>query len=157
MRRSLPWLAEVLLAAAVLAAAAALAAPRAPRELPRDTTSAPTEQPAPEAAAPAAVPRATATARQIAALFGWKESPAAKPATVKPPAPSRPSVPRLRQVGFVESGNGTVSWVFKDAQTGAVLTLSLGGTSRGWTLVAVREDGFLLAFQGTPHAIPRNR
>jgi len=157
MKRSLPLLGELLLAAAVLAAAAAFAVPVAPRELPPAGVSAPPGEPVPEAAALPSAARTAASPQQVAALFGWREAPAAKPAAVKPAAPAKPAPPRLKQVGFVESEDGTASWVFKDTQAGSVVTLSLGATSRGWTLVEVRKGEFLLTFQGTTHTIPRSR
>ena len=157
MKRSIPRLGEVLLAAAVLAAAVALVVPVAPRELPPAAVSALPREPVPEAAALPSVARAAATPQQVAALFGWREAPAAKPVSLKPAAPVKPVPPRLKQVGFVQSGDGTASWIFKDTQTGSVITLNPGATSRGWTLVEVRDGEFLLAFEGTTHTIPRSR
>ena len=98
-----------------------------------------------------------ASPERIASLFGWRKPvpPRPKPA-VQPPAP-RPVPPRLKLVGFVESADATVSWVFKDAPTGIVLTLSPGETARGWTLVEVKEQEFVLSFQGVTTTVPRKR
>ena len=57
----------------------------------------------------------------------------------------------------MEASAGTVSWIFKDVQTGVVISLAPGATNRGWTLVEVQEREFRLAFQGSTYTVPRNK
>lgn len=157
MKRSLPWIGEALIAAAIVAAAVAAALPGTPRVPPVAAAAVvpdpPHREPSPQ---PAAV-RASAAPTQVAALFGWKE-----PAPPRPPSASRqpvakPVPPRLRSVGYVERADGTVAWIFNDLQSGAVIALAPGATYRGWTLVEVREQEFHLSFQGAIHVVPRGK
>ena len=157
MKRSMTWLGEAVIAAAIVAATVALALPAAPRVPPGAPAAGLAADPVPEPAAEPSFVRASASPPQIAALFGWKEPrPAGSPAVART-APSKPAPVRLKVVGFVESDTGTVSWIFKDLQTGTVISLAPGATNRGWTLVEVREQEFRLAFQGTTHTIPRSK
>jgi hypothetical protein len=146
---------ETALAVGIVALATFLLLPREPRRLPAAPLeaipgSAPRE-PGAEPVAAASIPPTI-----IAGLFGWKERTAPPPAAAKPRAAAAKPVPqRLRMVGFVESDDGTVKWIFKDTQTGTVVSLAPGATNRGWTLLEAGEQEFRLSFQDTIHVVPR--
>lgn len=157
MKRSMLWIGEAVLLAAVVAAAVAAALPGKPRVPPGPATAAvpdlPHQEPAPQ---PAAV-RVSATPAQVAALFGWREPAPPRSPTASRPVAAKPVPPRLRSVGYIERDDGTVTWIFSDIQNGTVITLAPGATYRGWTLVEVRDQEFHLSFQGTIHVVPRKK
>ena len=157
MKRSMTWLAEAAIAAAIVTVVVVLALPGAPRSVPSPRIVDLPEQPAPEQAAEPALVRASARPAEIAALFGWRQPAPARPPQVPRSAPTKPAPVRLKLVGFVEASAGTVSWIFKDVQTGVVISLAPGATNRGWTLVEVQEREFRLTFQGSTYTVPRNK
>jgi hypothetical protein len=51
--------------------------------------------------------------------------------------------------------NGIRSYVFKDTRSGAIFSLKLGAVSKGWKLLEVREQDYLLEFEGKAYIIRR--
>lgn len=151
MKHSSPWIVEPLLLAAVLGLGWLALAPQPPRRpaAPRATAEA-SAAPAPVEAAGSF--EAAATPPQVAALFGWKPPAAASAGGPGPaPAPARPQW--LSQLGYVVESDGPPSYAFKDARSGAVFSLRPGQENRGWRLLEVRGNTFLLESAGQRYVV----
>lgn len=152
MSKSATWLIELPLAALLVFLAALLLLPRPARPLPAPA-GAMGEETAGSAGRPPSAPRQRAPAERIAVLFGWERKvvPPPRPQPAPAPAPEAPPAPAtwLKSMGWVVGQDGNRLYVFKDSRGGNVLSVPLGGQSRGWKLLEVLASGeFLLEFEG---------
>jgi hypothetical protein len=148
------WVPELSLGAPALALVVLLAVPWGERR----TLGSAGEEESPLAAvatAPAGTAGRTASPRELAGLFGWRESRAAPAAKPGPPAPQVQEASWIQAMGYVVEQNGTRSYLFKDLRTRGVWSLKSGAVNKGWRLMEVRERDFLLEFEGQPYIIKR--
>jgi len=154
MKRLSRWVPELALGALALALVGLLVAPWRERGLPAAGAEEPAAYPA-AAVDPPVAGKPPATARELAALFGWREArPAPIPATAAPATPAE-EAPWVLAIGYVVEQNGARSYLFKDTRARTVLSLRTGAENKGWKLVEVRERDFLLEFGGKPYIIKR--
>ncbi len=97
--------------------------------------------------------------REIAVLFGWREKTGQgtieKTVEVVADDPIEEAT-WLKPMGFVSGQDGARNYLFKESKTGKVLTLASGVESKGWKLLEVTPEGFLLEFQGKEYIIKQN-
>jgi len=150
MKRSMQWIADFVLAAAIVGWGWSIFAPRSPRALPPPPQR---TEALPEPAGPAEreTPQSRSSPRSIASLLGWR--PPAAPAAVdaKPQPPARPEW--LKFLGYVVGPDGQPSYAFKDQRSGSVFSVRPGQTSKGWRLVEVRGAEFLLELAGLSYLV----
>jgi len=154
MKRLSRWVPDFALGALALALAVLLVVPWRQRRAPG---SAGEEQPASPAVAAelAGSSGQTASPRQVAALFGWREPRAAPAALAKPLAPPVEEASWIQAIGYVVEQNGARSYIFKDTRTRTVFSLKAGAVNKGWKLVEARERDFLLECGGKTYIIKR--
>jgi hypothetical protein len=154
MKRWLRWAPETGLCALLAALLLLLLSPWKEHRNPiraRPVTSA-----APAAATqPSASLTPLASPRQIAALFGWREPSQRSAAHARSQTAKPEEASWIRAVGYVVEQNGIRSYVFKDTRSGAIFSLKLGAVSKGWKLLEVREQDYLLEFEGKAYIIRR--
>ena len=150
MKRSMQWIADFVLVAAIVGLGWSVFAPRSPRSLPPPPQR---TDVLPEPAGPADLekPPSRSTPQSIASLLGWR--PPAEPAAVeeKPKPPARPEW--LKFLGYVVGANGQPSYAFKDQRSGSVFSVQPGQRSKGWRLVEVRGTEFLLELAGRSYLV----
>jgi len=158
MKASISAVAEIGLAVVVIALAALLVLPSSPRPLGALPAPPKAAAGAAGAAGPAAQPAATGkpvAVAEAAALFGYRAAAPAprgvKTASAGPAAPI-PST-GLTYLGSVTLADGKPSWMFKDLQANAVLTLQVGSTSGGWKLLQANDRSFLLESGGKRYSV----
>ncbi len=156
MKNLKPWIIEILLGAALLGSVYLLVGPRAPssRRLSPPPTSATQEQQVEDPSRPPVLGNKPAAPAQVASLFGWEESLAKSPS---PAAPQAAETTWLKPIGFVIGEAGAPTYVFKDTRANAVLSLVPKVPNRGWILQEIRENEFILLFQGTRYVVKRSK
>lgn len=97
----------------------------------------------------------------LAEFFADPPPPAPQPAPPQEeepepePEPDPPGQTELlAYVGERREGEAA-AYYFKHQPTGTLITLSPGTTSRGWTLIEMRNESALVAFKGTRYTVRR--
>lgn len=159
MKQSMKWLADLFLLLIIAVLAALLLLPRAKERLSFNY------QPVPNysmenQAREQKTQEQLAGPREIAARFGWREKTGEgtieKTAEVVAVKDDPIEATGLKPMGFVSGQDGARSYLFKESNTEKVLTLALGVESKGWKLLEVTPEGFLLEFQGKEYIIKQN-
>ena len=93
-----------------------------------------------------------ASAEEIAYLFGWrKRIIESKPVIEAPPAEAQ----WLKPMGFVVGKENAREYMFKDSRSGKVISVALHGRSRGWKLLEISAERFLLEYEDKKYSIMR--
>jgi hypothetical protein len=155
MRPSKTWIADAVCLLALAGLVALLLVPRAEATVAAVGAETPAEARTAGATGDA-TPRPLASPARVASLFGWK-APAAVRAETLAPAPEPGNAVWLTAVGRLTGEEGTPVYLFKDTRQGAMVSLTIGVTSKGWTLLEVRERDYLLEFAGQRYVVRQGK
>lgn len=160
MKQSMKWLADLFLLLIIAVMAGLLLLPRAKERLSFNYQPVPNYSMENQASEQKKQEQ-LAGPREIAALFGWREKTGAgtieKTAEVVAVKDDPIEATGLKPMGFVSGQDGSRNYLFKESNTGKVLSLALGVESKGWKLLEVTPEGFLLEFQGKEYIIKQNK
>lgn len=150
MKRSIQWIADFVLVAAIAGCGWSVFAPRSPRSLPPPPQR---TEVSPESAVPEHLekPPSRSSPRSIASLLGWRPPAESAAANAKPQPPARPEW--LKFLGYVVGSDGQPSYAFKDQRSGSVFSVRPGQRSKGWRLVEARGTEFLLELGGRSYLV----
>lgn len=99
------------------------------------------------------LPKEIATAEEIAYLFGWRQRIIeSKPVIETPPDMAH----WLKPMGFIVGKGDIREYMFKDNRNGQVISVALGGRSKGWKLFEISAERFLFEYEGKKYSITRN-
>ncbi len=144
MRLSIPKTSELLLGAIALAFLAAVVIPW--RQPDAGETLLKGSAEAAQASAGVVLEPVLATPDVLNNLFVAKRTaaPAAAPRPASPAAKNTVTAPWLRYIGYISGAEGKSYYFFKDTRTSRSITLSVGETVNGWSLVEIGDKQFIL-------------
>lgn len=159
MKQSMKWLADLILLLVITVLAGFMLFPRSRKTVSFNYQPIPNNEIESQAQEQKAQKR-LAKPREIAAFFGWGEKKTdvieetAHVSVEKEPLPAEATW--LKPIGFIGEEKGSRSYLFKDSNTGKILSLALGVESKGWKLLEVTSEQFLLEFDGKKYIIKQN-
>jgi hypothetical protein len=152
MKLALKWLADFILALAVLALLILFLIPWSNKNITAASDSGRSPAPAQPAVADSSR-RVNLPPRQVASLFGWREKEPAQQAV--PREAPLPEAAWLKPVGFVDREGWGRIYIFKDGRSGDMLSLTAGSSAGGYKLLEVRAKEFVLELEGKRYLLKR--